>query len=259
MIYILAIFSFILGACISSFCGVVIYRVPNKISIIKPNSYCPNCKNSIKWYDNIPIISYIILRGRCRYCKEKIGLNSFLLELLGGILYLLIFLAYGISIYTILYMLISIILIIIFGIDYNTYSIYDFSLIIFGILSIITIVYISISNMIVPYNNFIGLASGFIFFYLIRVISKLIYKREALGMGDVLLMTVAGLLLGWQKLLLSILIGSVAGSIISIILIITHVKNKEDAIAFGPYLILGILVAMLYGDNIINFYLGLVI
>ena len=91
---IIGVFLFILGTVLASFIGVVIYRVPNKMSIVKPDSFCPCCKTPIKWYDNIPLLSYLILGGKCRYCKAKIGINSFLLELSGGILFLLAFLMY---------------------------------------------------------------------------------------------------------------------------------------------------------------------
>lgn len=258
MILIFSIFSFILGSALASFASVVIYRVPNHQSIIKPNSYCISCMKEIKWYDNIPILSYIILRGKCRSCKAKIGLFSFFLELIGGISFLLIFLKFGFHIETIIYMLITFILLIIFGIDYTTYEIYDFSLIIFGILSLVLIIYESIINKAFPTENIIGLLAGGMSFFLIRVIGKLIYKQEALGMGDVLLMAIAGFMLGWKNLLLAILIGSLLGSIISLFLIAIKVKNKESQIAFGPYLVTGIFIAMVYGQDIIHFYLGLV-
>ena len=120
MNYIIGAFIFILGTIIASFLGVVIYRVPNNMSIIKPNSFCPNCKKEIKWYDNIPLISYLVLRGKCRYCKSKIGIGSFLLELMGGVLFLLAFIFYKLSYDLIFILPIISILIVIAGIDLKT-------------------------------------------------------------------------------------------------------------------------------------------
>ncbi len=256
---ILGIFSFLLGTILASFSGVVIYRVPKHISIVKPNSFCGNCNKPIKWYDNIPIISFLILKGKCRYCHEKIGWFSFILELLGGISFLLIYLKFKISIDTLFLFLITWLFLIIAGIDYYNHFIYDTTQIIFLILSLGYVVYFSIIANKFPTEYLIGAAVGFSFFFLIRVIGAFFLKRECLGMGDVILMGTAGLLLGYKALLLAVLLGSLIGSIISLLLIGLKIKNKEEEIAFGPYLIIGIYIAMVYGKDIINWYLGLVI
>ena len=259
MDYIVGSIMFILGSAIASFLGVVIYRVPNGISVVKPSSFCPKCKKSIKWYDNIPIISYLILRGKCRYCKTKIGINSFFLELLGGLLFLFTFISYGLS-YDLIFLLpIISVLIIIAGIDYNNKIIYDWSWILFLILTIGYVSYLAITNKEVPYEYFVGASIGFISFLLIRVVGKLIYKQEVLGMGDVILMGIAGLLLNYKVWLFALLVGSFVGSIIELSLIALKKRDRLDEIAFGPYLVLGIIVGIIIGNYVVKLFLEAVI
>lgn len=256
---ILAIFSFILGAILASFGGVIIARVPNGESIVKPQSHCSNCNNNLKWYDNIPILSFIILRGKCRYCKTKIGYFYFIIEILGGLSFLLVFLQFKISYNTIIGFFISFILLIMAGLDYKTHYVYDLSLISLFLVSAASYIIPQIINLEFNSDGLIGLAVGFLGFLLIRKIAKLITKEEALGLGDVYLMGAAGLLLGWQNLLLSVLFGSVIGAIIEVTLIIIKKKNRESEIAFIPYLALGIFLAYLYGNTIIDWYLRMVL
>ena len=254
--YIIGIFMFILGSVIASFLGVVIFRVPQNMSIIKPNSFCPNCKSSIKWYDNIPIISYICLRGKCRNCKSKIGISSLLLELLGGVLYLLAFLSYGLS-YDLLFIIpIISLLIIIAGIDMHYQIIYDWSWISLLIVTSGYVLYLGLTKWEVPYENFIGASIGFLSFLLIRVVGKLVAKQEVLGMGDVILMGIAGLLLNYKVWLFALLVGSLLGSIIEITLLILKKREKGESVAFGPYLVSGILIGILYGNQVINWFLS---
>ena len=256
---ILAIFSFILGAILASFGGVIIARVPNGESIVKPQSHCSNCNNNLKWYDNIPILSFIILRGKCRYCKTKIGYFYFIIEILGGLSFLLVFLQFKISYNTTIGFFISFILLIMAGLDYKTHYVYDLSLISLFLVSAASYIISQIINLEFNPDGLIGLAVGFLGFLLIRIIAKLITKEEALGLGDVYLMGAAGLLLGWQNLLLSVLFGSVIGAIIEVTLIIIKKKNRESEIAFIPYLALGIFLAYLYGNTIIDWYLRMVL
>ena len=254
--YIIGIFMFILGSVIASFLGVVIFRVPQNMSIVKPNSFCPNCKSSIKWYDNIPIISYICLRGKCRNCKSKIGISSLLLEIFGGVLYLLAFLSYGLS-YDLLFIIpIISLLIIIAGIDMRYQIIYDWSWISLLIVTSGYVLYLGLTKWEVPYENFIGASVGFLSFLLIRVVGKLVAKQEVLGMGDVILMGVAGLLLNYKVWLFALLVGSLLGSIIEIALLILKKREKGESVAFGPYLVSGILIGILYGNQVINWFLS---
>ncbi len=258
MNYIIGVFMFILGSIIASFLGVVIFRVPNNMSIIKPNSFCPNCKTPLKWYDNIPLISYLCLKGKCRYCKSKIGISSFLLELMGGLLFLAAFLSYGLS-YDLLFILpIISLLIVIAEIDYYHKVIYDWSWIALTVIVAGYLLYLGLIKREVPYENFLGASIGFISFLLIRVIGKLVSKQEVLGMGDVILMGISGLLLNYKVWLFSLLVGSLLGSIIEISLLIAKKRERGETVAFGPYLVSGMLVGILYGSQVVEWFLGLV-
>ena len=255
---IISIYLFILGSIFASFFGVIISRVPNNLSIVKPASHCENCNHELRWYENIPVFSYIFLKGKCSKCKTKIGIFGFILELLGGISFVLSFLAFGLKIETIFIISIVAILLLIGGFDYKTNTILDIFWIIFLILSTGLCAY----RVFVLNHNFepylIGALVGFLFFMSIKVIGRLILGGECLGGGDVIIMAIAGLILGWGGLLLSVLIASLLGSIIELTLIKLGKKDRESEIAFCPYLVLGIFVALLYGNQIIEFYLGLV-
>lgn len=259
MTLILSIFSFILGTVIASFSGVVIYRVPRHMSIVTPGSMCPSCHSKIKWYDNVPILSYIILKGRCRNCKANIGASSLVLELLGGICFLLAFLRFRLSIMTIIAMLAIWILLIIAFIDLDSHNIYDFSLYIFLVVAIGNVVYNGIKDYHSLYTFAIGFAVGLIFFLLIRIIGGKILHQECLGLGDVYLMAIAGLMLGWQLWVLAVLISSVVGAIISIILIKIGAIKRDGEIPFCPFLVMGIIISLLCGNTLIAWYLGLVL
>ncbi|MDY4788913.1 MAG: prepilin peptidase [Bacilli bacterium] len=259
MIYLVSVFIFILGTVLASFIGVIIYRVPNKMSIVKPDSFCPHCKQKIKWYDNIPILSFIILKGKCRYCHSPIGYFSFILEILGGVSFLLAFLQFRLSYDLIFVLLLVCLFLVIGGIDYQTHYIYDLTQVIYFILTLgyvsYLVFYLKMDYM--PY--LIGALVGFLFFFLIKVIGKLVMKQECLGMGDVILMTISGLLLGYQCLIIAILVGSLLGSIIEVTLISLKKKSRDSEIAFGPYLLIGTYFALLYGNLLIDFYIRLVI
>ena len=256
---IISIYLFILGSIFASFFGVVISRVPKELSIVKPASHCENCNHVLKWYENIPVFSYIFLKGKCSKCKTPIGIWGFIYELIGGLSLVLAYLAYGLNVETIFIVSIVLILVLIAGFDFKTNTILDITWIIFLILSLSLFAYriFVLNHNYLPY--IIGAGVGFVFFMSIKVIGRLIMGVDCLGGGDVIVMAIAGLILNWGGLLISILIASVLGSIIELTLIKLKVKNRESEIAFCPYLVLGIFIALLYGQSIINFYMGLVI
>lgn len=252
---IISIFIFILGCSISSFLGVVSYRVPKHISIIKPDSYCPNCNKPLKWYDNIPILSYIILRGKCRYCHTKIPFYGFILELVGGIFYLLSYLLIEDYISLILTIIIISLLILISYQDYETHYILDLFQFILAIFVIILILYNSLKNSYIPYDNFIGFIISLSLFILIKLFYKYCIKHDSLGTADIILFSILGLLVGYKKILIILLVSSISGLIIELI------KNKiteSNEIAFGPYLSLGGIIALLFGDMIINSFMEVI-
>ncbi len=252
------VFAFILGSIFASFAGVIAYRAPKGKSILKPASYCPACNNHIKWYDNIPILSWIILGGKCRNCKAKIGVFSFLTEIFGGLGFASAYLMYGDDLKKLPIMIVLMMLVFLFmimaNIDYETHYIYSITLVIFAVFALAITLYkvFMFKANIWPY--IIGAAFGFGFFGLIKIIAKLVMKKDALGSGDVYLVGIAGFLLGVFPLLLAIVIASLIGSIIEVIKIKRKKQSRESQIAFGPYLLLGIGIMAIYGDAIMELY-----
>lgn len=248
----------ILGLLIGSFLNVVIYRYPKKESIIFPNSHCTKCNNELKWHHNVPLFSYLFLKGKCAYCSEKISLRYPLVEALTGLLFLLSYLAVGFSYSLIFYLVFVIVGIIIAFIDYDEQIIPNFFLLIMLVNAFGFFLYNTLT--IEDYNylsHIIGFFVGILPFYLIRFIASVIYKKEAMGLGDVKYMGVVGFFLGYEKVILIVLIGSFLASIIMITLIGLKKKERTDEFPFGPYLVFASMIAMLYGDVIIDFYLSL--
>lgn len=243
MLYIII---FLFGITIGSFLNVCILRIPNGENIVSKRSHCMGCGNVLKWYELVPVFSFMILGGKCRYCKEKLSLQYPLIELLNGVLYMWIFAVHGFFIKSILFCLCASTLVVISVIDWRTYEIPLGCNVFIGILGVIQM----ISDLAHWYNYVIG-------FFIVSGIFLIIFyitKGKGIGGGDIKLMAAAGLLFGWQNILLAFVIGSVAGAVIHTILM--KVKNKDRVLAFGPYLSLGILWAMLYGDIIIKWYLS---
>ena len=260
------VFIFILCTCIGSFLNVVIYRLPNKMSLAKPASHCPNCNSPIKWYDNIPIISYIILGGKCRYCKERISPRYLIVELTAGIISALIFVRFGLTLYTLFGIIIYLTLIPITFIDIEHYIIPDSCIIILLVTGIFGIFFNDLNYGIglfsVDYKSkLISLAIVIVFWLIIFLLEKLL-KKDLMGGGDLKLLGVAGLILGYEQLLLVLGLASILACIAELIL--KAFKNKPDEskdnsnlFAFGPYLSFSILIIYLFGINIIEWWMSL--
>jgi len=244
---------FILGLIVGSFSNVCIYRIPRNESIIFPASHCPKCRSNISPKDNVPILSYILLKGRCRNCKSKISIQYPIVEFLTGLTYLTIYLAYGLSIQTLIYIILSSALVIIAFIDLNEQIVPD-------VISLPGIVIGFIISFFVPYISFINSALGvFVGGGIILVIGlagSVIFKKEAMGGGDVKLAAMIGAFLGWRYVVISLFLGFFLGALTGIILIIAKIKSREDMVPFGPFIVLGSFITLLWGEKIISWYLG---
>jgi leader peptidase (prepilin peptidase)/N-methyltransferase len=260
MIYITV---FVLGAMIGSFMNVCIYRVPKGQSVVRPSSTCPSCGTPIRFYDNIPILSYFILRGRCRSCKAEFSLRYPVVEFINAAFYVLVLNRFGVGSppwVLLVYFLFVSALIVIFFIDLD-HQIIPNSITFPGMpLAVI------LGATILPdpffRDDLLGLkasAIGFIAggggFYFIAVSGKAILKKEAMGGGDVKMMAMVGGLLGWKAVVLTTFIGSLLGSLIGVSLITLKGREWGSKIPFGPYLALGALVSLLWGEDILNWYL----
>lgn len=242
---ILYIVIFIFGIIIGSFLNVCIFRIPDKNDIVSERSHCLSCGNVLKWYELIPLVSFLIQKGKCCHCGIKISVQYPLIEFINGMAYVWIFAVHGFTIQSILYCLCASALIVISIIDWRTFEIPVGCNIFIGVLGAIRF----LSDLAHWYDYVLGLFSVSGLFFLIYLLTK----GRGIGGGDIKLMAAAGFLLGWKAAILALVIGAVAGSIIHIALM--KIKKKERVLAFGPYLSLGIFIAMLYGDIIIDWYL----
>lgn len=243
---ILYIMIFLIGISIGSFLNVCIYRIPKKEDIVFERSHCMSCGNVLKWYELIPLFSFIVQGGKCRNCKTKLSAQYPLIELLNGLIYVWIFIVKGFCPESILFCICASVLIVISVIDWRTFEIPFGCNIVIGILGIVRV----ILDLAHWYNYVIG-------FFTVSGLFLIIYwitKGRGIGGGDIKLMAAAGLLLGWQNILLSLMIGSIAGSVIHLALM--KIQGKDRVLAFGPYLAFGIFISMLYGNDIITWYLG---
>lgn len=220
-----------------SFYACMGYRIPNKVSTISPGSFCPNCKEPLKWYMNIPLFSYVFLKGKCAYCKKNISPYYFITELLTGLLFTLSYIYFKVS----LEFFISIILISVLAVTINTdfkyYYISDRVIVISIICELLVYYHYLSSKEIVSL-----IISGIVMFgimYAIKILADKIFKRESLGGGDIKLMLLIGLTLGIIDAVTSLLISSVSALIFSLIIM---KKNEEGIVPFGPFLIIGTII-----------------
>ncbi len=238
---------FTLGAIFGSFLNVVIYRLPRHESIVHGSSHCTNCQTPIKAYDLIPIISYLILGGKCRKCHHPISLRYPLIELLTAVCFYLMYQTFGLNFNLAIGLILTTILIIITMIDIDTMDIYDrFHIMILGLA--ITYLFITPVPMI---EHVIG------FFIISIPLYVIAYLTGGIGGGDIKLMAVSGLLLGYKATLVAFFIAVVLGGIVAMGLLVTKQKERGSQMAFGPFLCLGIYFAYLYGNQIFNWYLTL--
>ena len=253
-----SVLSGILGVCVGSFLNVVIYRLPREMSLSHPGSHCTSCDYSLKWYDNIPVLSWIILGGRCRKCRQPISPRYTIVELANMAFWLLSVILFWNSspIYAVTCAIVCSVLICIFFIDLEHMLIFNRFTIIVAACGIISMFFDSFTK---PIDHIIGAAAGGGVLVLLYFGAILILKREAMGFADVKLVAAAGLLLGWQKLIFAILVGSVVGSVVMITL--NRVKNqeKDTEYPFGPFICGGVLLALLAGGPIVDWYINLIL
>jgi leader peptidase (prepilin peptidase)/N-methyltransferase len=258
MIY-LAVFIF--GAVIGSFLNVCIYRIPREESIVKPASRCTSCGTPIRFYDNIPILSYIMLLGKCRYCKTKLSVRYPLIEFLNAILYVIVVKVFGPASPWIIaaYFVFVSSLIVIFFIDLD-HQIIPNGITLPGIPIAVVLGATILPDPFARYDllgfkaSIIGFLAGGGFFYSVAFLGKVMLKKDAMGGGDIKMMAMVGGLLGWKAVILTTFLGSLLGSVIGVTLILLKGKERGSKIPFGPYLALGALISLLWGQEIFMWY-----
>jgi leader peptidase (prepilin peptidase)/N-methyltransferase len=260
---VIGVIVFLFGLVIGSFTNVLIYRIPLEKSIVYPPSACTSCGNRLTGLDLVPVFSYIFLKGRCRHCGAPVSRRYPLVELLTALVFVVLFIKYGITVPFIAFAFLLTILIAVFFIDLD-HRIIPNGLVITGIIGgLLMLVYNIFNPIIVVYGDskwwtpVAGFFSGSGFLLLVAIIGGLIYKSDdAMGIGDVKLMAPIGLFLGWKLCLTGLFLAVLIGGITSLFLMITGIKKRKDAIPFGPFLVTGAFIAILWGWDLINWYIG---
>ena len=244
----------LLGALIGSFLNVCIYRLPRQESIAWPGSHCPTCSHPIAWYDNIPILSYLALAGRCRHCAVRIPFRYPLVEVLNASGYVGLLWVFGPSLVTVAYCLLYSALLVVAGTDLTHKIIPNavtFPGIIVGIVCAATVLPLGF------FDSLLGVLVGGGILWLLAWASPYLFGKEGMGGGDIKLLAMIGAFLGWKPALMTIMVGSFMGSLVGVTLIAAQVIKREDYIPFGPFLVCGALVALFFGQSILDWYQGI--
>ena len=238
---------FLFGITIGSFLNVCILRIPNHETVVTERSHCMNCGYQLSWYDMVPVFSWLCLGGKCRKCKKPISPQYPIVEAVNGILYVVVFAVNGFSLESILYCLFVSALLVLSVIDWRTYEI--------PIGINIFILVLGILHTALDYSNWMMYVIGFFSVSLFLFLLLWISKGRAIGGGDVKLMAVAGLLLGWKLAILAFFIGCIVGSVIHLLRM--KLSGADKVLAMGPYLSVGLFIAALWGNAMIGWYLGM--
>ena len=246
---------FFIGTCIGSFLNVCIYRLPAGKSIVRPASACPACGSAIRWYDNIPLISYLILRGRCRNCNASISIRYPIIELLCGLFAMASWMHYGQGLEALIYFILIAALVTIAFIDIDHRIIPD-------IISLPGIPLGFLSSFILPQlkwsDSLIGIAAGGGSLLAIAWGYQLFTGKDGMGGGDIKLLAMIGAFLGWKGVLFTIMASSLVGSLVGLLVMLRSAKDMKMALPFGPFLAMGAIAYIFLGPRLIEWYFNLI-
>ncbi len=240
---------FIFGLCIGSFINVIVYRLREEKSFIYGRSFCPKCKKIIAWFDNIPLFGFLNLRGKCRNCHQKISWEYPLVELAAGLLFVLIFWRFGFSPKMFFALVSCSFLLVIFIYDLKYFQILD----VISLPAIATCLILNLAIDFDIYNYLIAAAIGAGFFAFQYFISR----GKWVGDGDIRLGALMGVILGWKYLLVALFLAYVVGAIVGVTLMLASKKKMSSALPFGPFLTFATFISLLFGQEILSWYLGL--
>jgi len=254
-VYYLALFFF--GIICGSFANVCIYRLPENKSIVTGRSSCPNCKKKIIWYDNIPLLSFILLKSKCRFCKKPINSQYFIVELITAISFVSIYYFFGLTLAALLLSILSVFFIIIFFIDLKHFIIPNeltFPLMIIGFFKSFDP---NLNQTIFPnyINSLIGGVFGYLIIWLIIFFYKKVRKKEGMGLGDAKLLAVVGFWFGWFSIPFTIFMSSVVALIFVLPSLINKSRKMSSQIPFGPYIIIAVIFYVSFSNQIKSFLL----
>lgn len=244
----------VLGGAVGSFLNVLIYRLPRNLPFIAGRSFCPACKSRIRFYDNIPLLSYLILRGKCRSCKARISLRYPLVELLNGAAYLFFLTYFGLTAMAAVYAALSSVLIVIFFIDLEFQIIPDW-LTLPGMVLGLGASFLPGGIGVV--GSVIGLIVGGVALYMVALLGDWLFKKESMGGGDIKMAAMLGAFLGWQKVILVFIGAAVIGLVMAVVwMMISRRVRSSRMIPFGPFLAIAAVGAILFGDRLISLYIS---
>jgi len=242
--------------------NVLIYRLPRGLSIVYPSSYCPKCKSKIRFYDNLPLLGYLLLKGRCRSCGEKIPFRYLIVEVTTAGLFLGLCISYGLSLYSLSAFIFVFLMLTAGFTDLFTAfqkdefecgvipSVILYSGILFGLVA-------SFFNGIGIVNSILGGLIGFLSLYIPSLAYKIIKKREGMGEGDMYLMAMSGAFLGIKSILPIMILSSFVGAVLGLILI-KIMKDSSFPIPFGPFIAFGSIFYLFFGEKLLSLYIGMV-
>jgi len=254
MSWITLFFGFAFGTIVGSFLNVCVHRIPQEESIVIPSSHCPSCKTPIRFYDNIPLVSFIILRGRCRACQAPISWRYPLVEFIMGFFSVILLLRYGISLFYVIYFALFAALTLVSFIDLSHRIIPD-------VISLPGIIVGVLVSLLHPHlsviNSLIGVLLGGGSLYVVASLYHLVTKREGMGGGDIKLLAMIGAFIGWKGVLFTILCSSFIGSVVGVtLMLISSETDSKYAVPFGPFLSLGAVIYVVWGEFLITWYMG---
>ncbi|MBT3177135.1 prepilin peptidase [Desulfobacula sp.] len=250
-----AVFIFIIGACIGSFLNVCIYRIPENNSIITPGSFCPACKKGIPFYCNIPVLSYLFLKGRCKFCHKPISIRYPIIEILAGMFAVVLFYKFGIGQVMVYWFIFTSVLITISFIDIDHQIIPD-------VISLPGILVFASSFYFLPEmtlkNTLLGIVAGGGSLYAVAFLYYLLKKQEGMGGGDIKLLAMIGAAIGIKGVFFTIFAGSLFGTFFGLLIMIyTKIADSKLKIPFGPFLSMGAILYIFFGEQLILWYLGI--
>ncbi len=260
--WLMGVFVFVLGSIVGSFCNVCIVRMPQEKSVVWPGSHCPHCRTPIQWIDNIPFVSYILLRGHCRHCQKAISPRYFIVELVTAVLFLIFYMQFGWHLVVLPYLVFLVGLIIATFIDLEHRIIPDeisIGGIIVGFLFSCFVPQMhsdflgAPSHLLSAGRSLLGILVGGGSIYLMGILGDLIFKKESMGGGDVKLLAMIGAFLGWKLALLTFFIAPLFGAVFGIIV---KIRTKESIIPYGPFLAIGAIISLFWGNKMIDWVLN---
>ncbi len=252
------VFAFIFGTIVGSFLNVCIVRLPHGHSVVSPGSHCRHCQKPIQWYDNIPLLSYILLRGRCRNCGKYFSCRYFWVELITGLFFLIFYYYSGLTWILVPYLIFISGLIVATFVDIEHRIIPDEisvgGVVVGLVLSVLIPALHDAPNILISLaRSLLGILIGGGTIYLMGMLGDFLFKKESMGGGDIKLLAMIGAFLGWQKALLTFFIAPFFGAMLGIIV---KIRTKESVIPYGPFLAMGALISLFWFEPIIEWILG---